>query len=129
MMNRQPNLNAAGSLRRAWWIVALVAASSVVPAGAAWWTRSAKQTRAVRPVSHVEMVPTPEPDVAAMPVETVVEPTVDAVGFGGSSPAAPHPIHGVDCVDGCCGERGWGASRPLDFQPFAQGEYVGHARL
>jgi hypothetical protein len=51
----------------------------------------------------------------------------------GLSPAAPYPISGVDCNgpcgNGCCnGELGWGAMRPLDWQPYAQGEYVGHAR-
>lgn len=46
------------------------------------------------------------------------------------TPAAPHVVQGVDCVDGCCcGESGWGAARPLNWQPYAQGEYVGHARL
>ncbi|MBN8629039.1 MAG: polysaccharide biosynthesis/export family protein [Planctomycetes bacterium] len=51
----------------------------------------------------------------------------------GLSPAAPYPISGIDCngpcSNGCCnGELGWGAMRPLDWQPYAQGEYVGHAR-
>lgn len=128
-MHRQFNQNAPGSLGRAWWIVAVVAASSVVPAGAAWWTRSVKQTGAVRPVSHVETLPTPAGEAVVSPAEEMGDPTIDAVGFGGPSPAAPHPIHGIDCVGGCCGELGWGAARPLDFQPYAQGEYLGHARL
>jgi len=42
--------------------------------------------------------------------------------------AAPQCIRGVDCANGACGETGWGAARPIDFQPYAQGEYVGHAR-
>lgn len=42
-------------------------------------------------------------------------------------PCAP-PLNGVDCGNGCGGERGWGAAQPIDFQPYAQGEYVGHAR-
>ncbi|MBL9090894.1 MAG: polysaccharide biosynthesis/export family protein [Planctomycetaceae bacterium] len=51
----------------------------------------------------------------------------------GLSPAAPYPISGVDCNGPCAGgcgsgELGWGAMRPLDWQPYAQGEYVGHAR-
>ena len=45
------------------------------------------------------------------------------------SPAAPNPITGVDCVNGNCGERGWDGMGPIDWQAFAQGEYVGHARL
>lgn len=42
-------------------------------------------------------------------------------------------IRGVDSADGMpCdpsgGELGWGAARPLDWQPYMQGEYVGRAR-
>ncbi|HEX4149272.1 MAG TPA: polysaccharide biosynthesis/export family protein, partial [Pirellulales bacterium] len=45
------------------------------------------------------------------------------------SPAAPYPIQGVDCVDGKCCVPSWGNQRPLDWQPYAQGEYAGHHRL
>jgi polysaccharide export outer membrane protein len=46
------------------------------------------------------------------------------------SPAAPNPVTGVDCVaNGGCGENGWDAMGPIDWQQYAQGEYVGHARL
>jgi polysaccharide biosynthesis/export protein len=52
-------------------------------------------------------------------------------------PAAPYPICGVDCAEcamqcgcgrygRCCG---WEAARLIDWQCYAQGEYVGHARL
>jgi polysaccharide biosynthesis/export protein len=46
-------------------------------------------------------------------------------------PAAPYPICGVDCADGNCNcrRRGWEAARMIDWQAYAQGEYVGHARL
>lgn len=49
-------------------------------------------------------------------------------------PAAPHPIWGVDSMSGfgCnCpqGEVGWDARGCIDWQAYAQGEYVGHARL
>ncbi|HXT58513.1 MAG TPA: polysaccharide biosynthesis/export family protein [Pirellulales bacterium] len=44
-------------------------------------------------------------------------------------PAAPYPVAGVDCAAGACGELGWKAARPLDWQRYAQGEYVGHVRL
>jgi polysaccharide export outer membrane protein len=51
-------------------------------------------------------------------------------GGGGLSPAAPHCIHGIDCVEGgACAELGWGAVGPIPWQAFAQGEYVGHERL
>jgi len=46
-------------------------------------------------------------------------------------PGRPYDIRGVDCFGGCCycGRRGWEAVRAIDWQAYAQGEYVGHARL
>lgn len=44
-------------------------------------------------------------------------------------PAAPYPIKGLDCATGACGELGWDAARPIAWQRYAQGEYVGHERL
>ncbi|MGA2796358.1 MAG: polysaccharide biosynthesis/export family protein [Thermoguttaceae bacterium] len=46
-------------------------------------------------------------------------------------PAAPCPICAVDCSQ-CCSYRrcgGWEMARLIDWQAYAQGEYVGHARL
>lgn len=48
-------------------------------------------------------------------------------------PAAPHPIWGVDSMSGfgsgCSqGEVGWDARGCVDWQAYAQGEYVGHER-
>jgi polysaccharide export outer membrane protein len=48
-------------------------------------------------------------------------------------PAAPHPIWGVDSMSGfdsgCQGEVGWDARGRVDWQAYAQGEYVGHERV
>ncbi|QDU97083.1 polysaccharide biosynthesis/export family protein [Lignipirellula cremea] len=45
-------------------------------------------------------------------------------------PAAPYCIEGVDSADACgCGEMNWGAMKPIPWQAFAQGEYVGPHRL
>lgn len=49
-------------------------------------------------------------------------------------PAAPHDIWGVDSMSGFqCGcpqgEVGWETRGCVDWQAFAQGEYVGHARI
>ncbi len=45
------------------------------------------------------------------------------------NPAAPHPIWAVDSTaGGGCGEVGWKARDFVDWQSYAQGEYVGHAR-
>jgi polysaccharide export outer membrane protein len=43
-------------------------------------------------------------------------------------PAAPCPIMGIDCACGCCKSRGWRAMGPINWQAYAQGEYVGHWR-
>ena len=47
------------------------------------------------------------------------------------SPADPYPIPAVDCTrdDGQCGEMWGGLGSVPDFQEYAQGEYVGRARL
>lgn len=45
------------------------------------------------------------------------------------NPAAPFPIWGVDSTaGGGCGEVGWKARGYINWQAYAQGEYVGHAR-
>lgn len=44
-------------------------------------------------------------------------------------PAAPCDICGVDCSECCCRRHGWEAARLIDWQAYAQGEYVGHDRL
>jgi polysaccharide biosynthesis/export protein len=48
-------------------------------------------------------------------------------------PAAPCPIMGVDCFangpcSGKCCDCGWKATGPINWQAYAQGEYVGHWR-
>jgi polysaccharide biosynthesis/export protein len=43
-------------------------------------------------------------------------------------PAAPYDICCVDCAGCQCGRR-WEAMRVMEWQAYAQGEYVGHARL
>jgi len=45
-------------------------------------------------------------------------------------PAAPHPIWAVDSMAGCGqGEVGWEARGHINWQSYAQGEYVGAARM
>lgn len=84
--------------------------------------------------------------LASPPAMLLVEPTprapkpcVEQDGPGScvagrcTNPAAPHAIWGVDgtsACNGCAGggEVGWDSRGPIDWQRFAQGEYVGHAR-
>ncbi len=51
-------------------------------------------------------------------------------GLCGNGAAAPYPIWAVDSLSGCGkGEPGWKQrSYSVDWQSYAQGEYVGHAR-
>jgi len=57
-------------------------------------------------------------------------PRSQGLGLCGCNPAAPHPIWAVDSTAGCGqGEVGWKQrSYSVDWQAYAQGEYVGHAR-
>ncbi len=45
-----------------------------------------------------------------------------------TSPAAPYPIHAIDAYEAYYPVP-WEAARPMDWQPFAQGEYAGHGRI
>ncbi|TWU00725.1 Polysaccharide biosynthesis/export protein [Botrimarina colliarenosi] len=68
------------------------------------------------------------------PCETpCAESNCGCVGGGCANPGAPHAIWGVDSNTACngCnaqGEVGWDSRGAIDWQRFAQGEYVGHAR-
>jgi polysaccharide export outer membrane protein len=57
--------------------------------------------------------------------------TIQLCQFAGPTPAAPRPIHGVDCNNGApgCGEAHWQNWKPIPWQAFAQGEYIGPHRL
>ena len=81
---------------------------------------------------------TPGPGlVPAKEIENRTEPTIQLCsGILPASASAPcgdacdRPISGVDCRSGNgCGEPHWNAWGPIPWQAFAQGEYVGPARL
>jgi len=93
--------------------------------------------RAVQEMGQADKVSTRSPAVQparhGRPFARQVVPVVDwnrvrlcqAIG-----PAAPHAIWGVDSLAGCgCGEVGWEARGCIDWQAYAQGEYVGHERI
>ena len=110
-----------------------------VPSAAGWLPWFGNRARQV---SHEDSVPIvteqlppqtatlgePSPDGLSLESASPDGVAASAMVEATASPAAPFVIQGVDCANGCCGELGWGAARPLDWQPFAQGEYVGHAR-
>lgn len=97
-----------------------------------WSGRLASHTAEQPPA---EVVPTPDPAIDPRgAVFGAPSPQHPFAGPPMTSPASPYVIRGVDCVGGCgngacVGETGWGAAQPLNWQPYAQGEYVGHARL
>ncbi len=69
----------------------------------------------------------------APPCEPMPCGPVGCASGGCANPAAPHPIWGVDSTAACngcntTGEIGWDSRGPIDWQRYAQGEYVGHAR-
>jgi polysaccharide export outer membrane protein len=73
------------------------------------------------------------PAAVFVPVVEVAEPIEQGPCVGrsgtGCNPAAPHAIWGVDSTAGCGqGEVGWDSRGAIDWQRYAQGEYVGHAR-
>ena len=45
-----------------------------------------------------------------------------------TSPAAPYPIRGIDAYEAFYPVP-WSAAQPMDWQPFAQGEYAGHGHI
>jgi polysaccharide biosynthesis/export protein len=104
-------LSALALLAAASWLAAWDSPKTVAPAGAA------------APVGprHADQ---PSTRVASVAPEERSQITLcQALG-----PAAPYNICGVDCADGRCCGRGWEAMRAIDWQAYAQGEYVGHAR-
>jgi len=66
------------------------------------------------------------------PYTTTTEICLSPSCGAGITPATPHQIFGVDCFSqaGCkaCGEVGWNALGPIEWQRFAQGEYLGPHR-
>ncbi len=77
-----------------------------------------------------------EPPLISKPSECVTHGSPNAIPRGhiqlcqALGPAAPHPVLGVDCAaNGSCGKATWKQMAPIDFQTYAQGEYVGHERL
>lgn len=66
----------------------------------------------------------------AEPVSPMRQPVGDVQLCQACEPAAPRALCGVDCV-GCseCGEATWRDWRPIPWETFGPGEYVGPARL
>lgn len=109
-----------------------IAAAAMGAVGAllaiAWRGREARPApptppQTVAPQAH--SAPQPAPRLRDVPRRAQPVRLCQALG-----PAAPHPIWAVDSARGSCdAEVGWDARDCAPWQSFAQGEYVGHARL
>jgi len=110
--------------------------------GLAAWPRSVPQPPAA--AATIRLAAPGHPEVAANPPEHPVANAIFHVAPGERPPimlcqeiiATPcdgpcqPPIFGVDCASGPpCGEAHWDQWGPIPWQAFAQGEYVGPARL
>lgn len=105
----------------------LLLAAIALWGAAVHWTAEATLS-AGKPSASAEAVREPAPGRDAVPTPQH-EPS-QIVLCQALGPAAPYAIGGVDCAN-CipgCGEPGWEAARAIQWQQFAQGEYVGHAR-
>ncbi|QDT70812.1 Polysaccharide biosynthesis/export protein [Planctomycetes bacterium MalM25] len=98
------------------------------------------------PLTHIVLLAIAAPTLAAPPAMlapgAACEPAPQAVcpapraaptPCACDNPAAPHRIWGVDSLSACgpcgvTGEVGWDSRGDIDWQRYAQGEYVGHAR-
>ncbi|HEV3023431.1 MAG TPA: polysaccharide biosynthesis/export family protein [Pirellulales bacterium] len=87
----------------------------------------ADHTNARRPSEVCE--PSPRPDFSRSRLQAASADAATIQLCQALGPAAPYPIKGLDCATGACGELGWDAARPIPWQRYAQGEYVGHERL
>lgn len=89
------------------------------------WLAASEDSAANCPADEPAATP-----VEAVPAQEAVVNWHDVKLCQALGPAAPHPIWGVDSAVGMgCGEVGWDARGAVNWQAYAQGEYVGHARL
>ena len=71
-----------------------------------------------------------KPTISARVASKTPEERHDILLCQALGPAAPCDICGVDCSECNCRRLGgWEAARAIAWQAYAQGEYVGHARL
>jgi polysaccharide biosynthesis/export protein len=116
----------AGNCRFFGWRFAL--ASLLVLATAAWLAALEDQ-RTVAPMGVATPAgPRQADQQSARVASTTPEERHEILLCQALGPAAPYDIRGVDCAGCNCGRR-WEAMRAIDWQAYAQGEYVGHARL
>lgn len=72
----------------------------------------------------------PLPPSATMNCDAEGDRTYASIQLCQAYAPVPAPVCAVEC-DGCghCGASSWDARRPVNFQPYGPGEYVGHERL
>lgn len=128
MMLRRQSIRPGLSPRRAYRVRYVLLPLGVLSASLAAFVVSLDAAPPQRPRS---------PAPAEEPSATEAGGSLETVSLRGESsiqlcqalgPAAPYDVHGVDCVQGGCGELGWCAMGSVPWQEYAQGEYVGHER-
>jgi len=87
--------------------------------------RAAQAPQAAPPATW-QPIPENLPPQGPQPIANTTPCTTCGLGVAGASTGQNRPIFGIDCANGCC--NGWSMQTPMDFQPYGQGEYVGHAR-
>ena len=90
--------------------------------GLAWWSISSASPAIIGSGEPVSASPRHSAAIARTPHAGEI------VLCQAISPAAPYPVQAVDQTASYY-PAPWSAKRPMDWQPFAQGEYVGHDRL
>jgi polysaccharide export outer membrane protein len=119
-------------MNQRWWLRAV----TIIAAALAW---AALLATRLSGLGHVAATPpaSAPPDCSSSSAETPPNAAVQTSGTEqqfiqlcqACSPAAPYAVDGIDCLCNPCCEAHWDARRPIPWQVFAQGEYVGPARL
>ncbi len=114
------------------WICWLAVVLALVGAADMIWDAVAEERPASMPAAEPATKSIAHP--IAAPVRALIIQHVGEIQLCQAlGPAAPCPIMGVDCFangpcSGKCGDCRWGAMGPINWQAYAQGEYVGHWR-
>jgi polysaccharide biosynthesis/export protein len=114
------------------WICWLAVALALIGAADMLWDAVADERPASMPSAEPATKSNAHP-IAAPVHASIVQHAGEIQLCQALGPAAPCPIMGVDCFangpcSGKCGDCRWRAMGPINWQAYAQGEYVGHWR-
>ncbi len=121
-MHRTGNRSTPFGKRPGWPMLAVAGTALLVAWGGLW----SQSSRADRPPAGLPEMATHARLLPGRPV--LPEPHHEVRLCQALGPAAPHDVCGVDCAADRRGRR-WERARAIQWQQYAQGEYVGPARL